>query len=191
VDLADPGDSYGYSFPMFFGGFDAEIAAKNGYELRVDGNGDQYISPKANAAGDMTGTHYLPREVDKTGDIVEHLTSAELDGDVTANGIVEGDCGASAIFFDSNSQSSGYSTSYSFNKPGGTYEHTWRVTGSSSLSTKTYNLDGLAPFGGAGWVSGQKFFSQTGFVRTIKVTTGVAYGVLGWVCFSGNPTASR
>ena len=60
-----------------------------------------------------------------------------------------------------------------------------------AFSTKSYNLSGLAPFGGAGWVSGLKSFSQEGKVTFVKVTTGVAYGVAGWVCYSGNPSASR
>lgn len=190
--MADDGDwlevGVEYTAPLYFGGFDADIASQNGYELRVDPEGLQYITSIDAPAGDLTDAHYLPRAVDENGDVVGEVGSSTKQGTVSPRGTVTGDCGASNIFFESSNE---YQTSYSFNKPGGTFEHTWIVRGTSSSSTKDYNLSGLAPFGGVGWVSGLKSFSQTGYVNYIKVTTGVAYGVLDYVCYSGNPTASR
>jgi hypothetical protein len=177
-----------YTAPLYFGGFDAEIAAQNGYELREDAEGRQYITSIDTPVGDMTGANYLPREVDENGDLTVEVTESELEGIVTQRGVVTGTCGSSSIFFESSNQ---YQTSYTFNKPGGTFEHTWIVRGTSGSSTKSYDLSGLAPFGGVGWISGLKSLNQSGFVDYIKVTTGVAYGVLGYVCFSGNPSDLR
>lgn len=176
------------SAPLYFGGFNADIASQNGYELRVDAEGAQYIAPISATPDDMSNAHYLPRPVDENGDLVGEVSQRTLNGEIRPNGIVTGDCGSSGIFFEG---SGTYSTSYSFNKPGGTFSHTWIVTGVSSSGAKNYNLSGLAPFGGAGWVSGLKYFSQPGYVTFANVSTGVAYGVLGYVCYSGNPSAVR
>lgn len=177
-----------YTAPLYFGGFDSEIAAKNGHELRVDSRGLQYITSIATPAGDLTGANYLPRPVDVNGEVIGGVPESAKAGTASARGVITGDCGSASIFFESNTQ---YQTSYTFNKPGGTFDHTWIVRGTSSTSSKDYNLSGLAPYGGAGWISGLKSFSQSGWVDFIKVTTGTAYGVLGYVCYSGNPTASR
>lgn len=148
----------------------------------------QYITSIDTPAGDLSDASYLPRAVDANGDLVREVNPSTKQGAVSPQGTVSGDCGSSSIFFESRDQ---YQTSYSFNRPGGTFEHTWIVTGKSDRSTKDYNLSGLAPFGGVGWISGLKNFNQTGYVHFIKVTTGVAYGLRGHVCFSGNPSASR
>lgn len=174
-----------YTAPLNFGGFDADIAAQNGYQLRVDPDGLQYITSIETPLGDLTDAQYLPRPVDENGDVVGGVSEADT---VSARGVVTGNCGSSNIFFESYTE---YSTAYTFNKPGGAYEHTWIVTGKTGSTTKNYNLSGLSPFGGSGWVSGLKSFSQEGRVNFVKVTTGVAYGVAGWVCYSGNPSASR
>lgn len=171
------------STPLTFIGFDAAVAAANGYELRTDSTGRQYITSISTPAGVFTGAHYLPQNVDASGSV-----TAKKQGLASPNGVVPGDCGNSSIFFESEHQ---YQTSYTFNEPGGTYEHVWFVTGTSSLGGQTYDDSGYAPFGGVGWVSGLKTMTQPGHVTYIVVSTGYAIGVLGYVCGSGNPSAVR
>jgi hypothetical protein len=171
--------------PLTFTGFDAAVAAKNGYELRTDTTGRQYITKITTPAGSISGAHYLPRNVDASGSVLPTTTKL---GVASPNGVVTGDCGNSSIFFESTHQ---YQTSYTFTEPGGTYEHVWYVTGTSSLGSQTYDDSGYAPYGGVGWVSGLKTMSQPGYVTYIIVSTGYAIGALGYICGSGAPSAVR
>ena len=167
------------TLPMSFSGFNADVAAENGYELRSNELGEQFVVPISNATGDFSGSTPLPAPVDENGNVV---VNPHARGGITLN------CGSSSIFFEGG-VSGGPTPPPTL--PGGTFDHIWRVTAVSAEGSREYNLDGLAPFGGAGWVSGEKAFDQPGTPTYIKVTMGIAFGRLGLACVSGGPDDAR
>ncbi len=167
---------------MNFSSFDAGVAASHGFGLRLSPDGTQYVVPLANQFGDWSGAVALPAPVDNSGNIIAP--------EVGTNNVVAGNCGSSSIFFEGGFGTA-YSTSYSYSLAGGTFSHVWRVTAVSDQGSKEYNLDGFAPYGGLGWVSGEKTFSQPGTPEFISVSHGVATGTLGFTCTSGGPVDTR
>jgi hypothetical protein len=164
-----------------FSGFNSEIAAENGYEMRTNTTGEQLVVPLTNAPGDFTNGTPMPAPVDDEGDVVV---------DPNARGVAPNDCGDAAIFFEGNFGNE-YSTSYTFTLAGGAYEHTWRVAAFGATGAQSYNLDGLAPFGGVGWVSGLKDFGALGTANQVGVSQGIVYGVLGFTCVALGPVDYR
>ncbi|MGA1838835.1 hypothetical protein VD659_18100 [Herbiconiux sp. 11R-BC] len=153
-------------------GFDAEVAAAHGYELRTADSGEQFSVPVANAPGDFSNSFGDGRPSDAAG----------LE--------VAGDCGTSWIYFQlGNTQ---FRTGYSIRSDRGqAFSHIWSATiatGGRSGGIGSYPLSGAAPANSAVWQAVRRIVEPYTSIGS-AVAGGTAVTTAGWICGSGNPTA--
>ena len=164
---------------LTFTGYDAEIAASNGYDVRTDAEGWQYAVPTGTPAGSTEGA--TPRFNPETG---------EVDSSGTARNTVPGSCGTSTLTL--YTKTSGY-TAYNLNGAfGGSVFHAWNITLSASTGATSVDRCGLPPFPGSlSW--GTNFAYSVNASASGATVYGVASGVVTTTlgtCTSGAPRDS-
>jgi len=157
-------------------GFDAEVAAANGYELRVNEDGDSVSVPMSNAEGDFEGA---------TGVVIE-------EGASTARGVVGGPCGTSWVYFQAGNTQ--FRTGYQINSNlGQAGSHVWNVTVSTIAGmggqVGAYPMTGVAPLFSPSW-QGIRTIKEQYTSKGSAVAGGTAITTTGIICGSNGPTAN-
>lgn len=157
---------------MTYGGFDEEVAAANGYDIRVDDRGVKYSIRASTPKGITKGAKYIP------GQEPSH------EGQVQPYDTTFGDCGTATLTGNGKS----FYTAYAVTDPwaGTPVSHMWRVAVSSSQGYHVYNLDGLAPIFSNSWSTTRNIafrgWPYSGVVSYGKVSTS-----FGFACYAYNP----
>lgn len=167
---------------LVFGGYNAERAAKNGYDVRTDKDGWQYAVPIGTPNGSLEGatSKYNPT----TGETRAASIFPQLN-------TVAGDCGTATLTL--YTKTSGY-TAYNLNGLLGTaLYHTWVISVSASTGNQLVDRSGLPPVPGASlsWGTNFTYGVEAGQGTTVfaNVSNGVVETSLG-DCSAGHPSDS-
>lgn len=152
---------------MTVGGFDADVAAKNGFQITVDADGNQESVPVSDSAKALVAA------AEQAG----HVDLGRIGGRCGSSWLEMARAGGSSVYFN---------TGYSVYLP--SLWHNWAVDIFSSHGGYSFGLDGgpSAPTWDDGWTTNVGNSSGThGNVRpgSLAVLTN------GDVCYSGSPTS--
>lgn len=151
-----------------FGGYNAQRAAENGYDVRTDAQGYQYAVPTGTPAGSLTGatTLYNPQ----TGAFKSPSGRMMPMNTVTSN------CGSSTLTL--YTATSGY-TAYNLNGNfGAALTHTWKISVSASTGNQIVDRSGLPPFPGVSLSWGTNFSYSVHAHSGVRIDANVSTGVV-------------
>jgi hypothetical protein len=154
------------AIPMHVEGFDAKVAAENGYEIRTLPDGKQYSVPQNTQQG-----------------------LAVPDDAASTNNAVKGNCGESYLYFYAKGGLKGeVTTGFKVNRPAISYS--WRVEVTDRAGVGTLNWDGGLAFRET-WEGKRTTKGASGSAVAV-VNPADSYALLsnGAICVSGGPSDS-
>lgn len=167
-------DTSNNSTPMTVVGYDAHVAEANGYQIVTNPDGSQSSVPVTDEA--------------KAQQAAADAAKADYKSDVSARGVVDGDCGSSWISAAKQANDTvAYQTGYIV--WGAVVDSQWTVVATGFISGNSVVLHPGA--NGGTWETEGAVYNVVG-PGVAGVTTGSSFAVLvgGQVCHSGGPTAT-
>lgn len=148
----------------------AESAVAHGFAVQTDADGQQWAVALGTPAGDLSNAVLIP--------------------DVSARGIVYGNCGSAYLYLDSRTwMRTGYTIATPWGAP---VSHAWSVSIHSPIDFESYDMGGLAPWGNQSWNGTRTIGTQALSGQTVNALAGRSVLTSnGGLCVSGSPTASR
>lgn len=146
-------------------------AIANGYEVRKNSAGTEFIVAPGTPDGDFSHAVALPKK-----------------GTVGTNNTAHGTCGDSWVYFNSTTQiRTGYTI---FSNKGQPVSQTWNVAVTSPWDAESYSFTGLATWGSQTWKATRNISVEAALGAFKNAVAGGSVLTTSTLCSSGSPTAS-